>query len=213
MATKMNTVDWGGIDLICNQVKLATKPGQSGSATVISATELGFLDAVTAGTGAVSKALVLDANGDVAMPAAGLITGLAVPLVADGTTVTLTAANSGATVVMDSGAACAVTLPNAVPGLYYDFICPVTTHASTTVTCAASDFFEGTVFLLATDTDAVPFESTGDGSADDVLTLNGTTTGGAAGSFFTLRCVTADKWMISGTLLASGTLADVFSAP
>lgn len=39
----------------------------------LSDAELGFLDGVTAGTGAVSKALVLDANGDVSMPDLGSI--------------------------------------------------------------------------------------------------------------------------------------------
>lgn len=39
----------------------------------LSAAELGFLDTVVAGTGAVSKALVLDANGDVTMPDLGSI--------------------------------------------------------------------------------------------------------------------------------------------
>jgi hypothetical protein len=213
MPTKQKTYDWGGITLIVDQLKLATKPAQSGSATTISAAELTFLDAITAGTGAVSKALVLDANGDVAMPAAGLITGLARPIIADGTSISVTAAQSGGLIVCDSGAAATFTLPNAVVGLTYDIICPATTDASTFFNCAASDFFEGTIFTLATDTDAVPFESTGDGSADDRLTLNGTTTGGAAGSFLNLTCVTADKWMVSGTLLGSGSLADVFSAP
>lgn len=39
----------------------------------LSGTEAGFIDGVTAGTGAVSKALVLDANGDVTMPDLGSI--------------------------------------------------------------------------------------------------------------------------------------------
>ena len=39
----------------------------------LSSVEAGYLDSVTAGTGAASKALVLDANGDVAMPTGGMI--------------------------------------------------------------------------------------------------------------------------------------------
>lgn len=58
-------VDLGGLDLICNNVKIgATKPGQAG--TNISSTELGFIDGVTAGTAAASKAVVLDSSLNVA---------------------------------------------------------------------------------------------------------------------------------------------------
>lgn len=44
-----------------------------GAITGLSGTELGFLDGVTAGTGLASKAVVLDANGDVTMPDLGSI--------------------------------------------------------------------------------------------------------------------------------------------
>lgn len=54
-------VDYGGLDLICNSVKVgATKPGQAG--TQISSTELGYLDSVTAGTVTASKAVVVDSS-------------------------------------------------------------------------------------------------------------------------------------------------------
>lgn len=54
-------LDYGGLDLICNQVKVgATAPGQSG--TTLSGSEIAVLDGVTAGTVTASKALVVDAN-------------------------------------------------------------------------------------------------------------------------------------------------------
>lgn len=54
-------MDFGGLSLICKEVKVgATAPGQAGS--TISSTELGFLDGVTAGTAAASKALVLNSS-------------------------------------------------------------------------------------------------------------------------------------------------------
>lgn len=57
-------LDLGGLDVICNNVKVgATKPGQSG--TSISSSELGFIDGVTAGTVAASKAVVVDGSKDV----------------------------------------------------------------------------------------------------------------------------------------------------
>lgn len=54
-------LDYGGLDIIVNSVKVgATAPGQAGS--TLSSTELGFLDGVTAGTAAASKALVLNSS-------------------------------------------------------------------------------------------------------------------------------------------------------
>lgn len=52
----------------------------------LSSTELGFIDGVTAGTGAASKALVLDANGDVVMPSGGILGLSRATLAAAGTT-------------------------------------------------------------------------------------------------------------------------------
>lgn len=64
MATSTD-IDFGGLDLVCNNVKIgATAPGKAG--TTLSGTELTYLDSVTAGTAAASKAVVLDSNLDVA---------------------------------------------------------------------------------------------------------------------------------------------------
>lgn len=64
MATKTQTVDWGGItlkvkDLIIN----ASKPGAAGSA--LSTTELGYIDGLTPGTTTASKALVVGSSKNV----------------------------------------------------------------------------------------------------------------------------------------------------
>lgn len=61
--TRSKTVDWGGLKLSVNEIEIGvTKPGRVGTGSVLSGTELAFLDSVTAGTSAASKALVLDAN-------------------------------------------------------------------------------------------------------------------------------------------------------
>lgn len=57
-------IDLGGNTIICNNIKVgATGPGQSG--TDISATEIGYIDAITPGTVTLSKAVVVDANKDI----------------------------------------------------------------------------------------------------------------------------------------------------
>ena len=60
-----NEHDWGGLTLVVKDIKMnATAPGQSG--TLLSTTELGFVDGVTAGTVIASKAVVADSSLNVA---------------------------------------------------------------------------------------------------------------------------------------------------
>ena len=68
MATKANTVDWGGLTVILDQIKIAAKPGLSGASSTetISAAELIYLDAITAGTAIASHAMITDSNNDIA---------------------------------------------------------------------------------------------------------------------------------------------------
>lgn len=141
------------------------------------------------------------------------IDGFAPGIVADGTTVAITRDQLGKTVMLNSGAACAITLPKAKAGDQIKFVCSTTTHASTTITAASGEFFDGAIACQATDTDAAPTVSVADGSADDVLTLNGTTTGGINGSWVEMYCEADGVWHCIGYTLGSGTLADCFSAP
>lgn len=65
MTSWVKRIDMGGLDLIVNTIRFgATKPGQAG--TELSTTELGYLDGLTTGTVTASKALVVDANKDLA---------------------------------------------------------------------------------------------------------------------------------------------------
>lgn len=67
--------DMGGNTLILEDIKVgATAPGQAG--TSISSTELGFIDGVTAGTAAASKAVVLGASKEIATITTATITNL-----------------------------------------------------------------------------------------------------------------------------------------
>lgn len=76
MAIKSKTIDWGGNSLIVREILLATKPGQQGTAATIDATELGFLNAVTAGTATASKAVVLGASKEISTITTATITNL-----------------------------------------------------------------------------------------------------------------------------------------
>ena len=49
------------------------------------------------------------------------------------------------------------------------------------------------------------------GSTHIAATMNGTTTGGIIGSFLEFTCVTSTLWVVSGTVVASGTPATIFT--
>lgn len=89
-------VDWGGNTLITENIRVgATAPGQAG--TDISGTELTYLDAVTAGTAAASKAVVLGSSGEIATITSATITTLTSPTV-NATNIDLGASGTAGTV-------------------------------------------------------------------------------------------------------------------
>lgn len=49
------------------------------------------------------------------------------------------------------------------------------------------------------------------GSSNDVINLNGTTTGGIAGSYLTIQAIAANRYLVQGVLIGSGALATPFA--
>jgi hypothetical protein len=49
------------------------------------------------------------------------------------------------------------------------------------------------------------------GSSNDVINLNGTTQGGIAGSYLTIVAIAANRYLVQGVLIGSGTLATPFA--
>ena len=49
-------------------------------------------------------------------------------------------------------------------------------------------------------------------AASDTVTLNGTTTGGLAGTIITCKAIGANRWGVQGTAGGTGDLATPFSA-
>jgi len=77
---------------------------------------------------------------------------------------------------------------------------------SQTVTCGGSDKLVGELIVSGTTT--MGFASV----TNSIITLNATTTGGAArGSFITLIPLAAALWSVNGVLIGSGTVATPFS--
>lgn len=125
-------------------------------------------------------------------------------------TVTLTAAQSGQTFKLDAATGVVYTLPAPTVGLTYSF------QVTTSVTSNSHEVRTntGTVFIggvLAQIGSTTTFGFLADLAATQAYKSNGSTTGGLIGTHFTLTCVSATVWMISGINVGSGTASTPFT--
>lgn len=142
------------------------------------------------------------------------------PLTSQAATVQLTAAQSGSLCLFDSAAGIVYTLPAAAVGLEYSFACTVTITSGAMEVATkntGTEFIGGGVLVAGPDTPSAgagPKWFPANGSSHVALKSNGTTTGGAIGSYFTLTCVSTTLWICSGTVAAitGQTIATPFSA-
>ena len=147
-------------------------------------------------------------------------------IVTAGATLTLDPVLHGGKIVLVP-ATCAITLPTIVTtaypassgpgadpnsvnnlGVEYRLFFNVISAGATaqTVTCGGSDKLVGE--LIVSDTTTMGFASV----TGTIITLNATTTGGAArGSFITLIPLAANLMSVQGVLIGSGTVATPFS--
>jgi len=171
---------------------------------------------------------LVDASGNFTVPGTLGVTGVAtftgapvftaaptgqfkVPVISgSGATVTLTAAQSGATALFDRAAGIVYTLPAPVVGLYFDFIITttITSNSAKVITDAGTTLLQGTLIGGVTTT-PTPFY--GNASTHIAVTQNGTTTGGIFGTKLRFTCVTATLWDVQGVFQASGTIATPFA--
>lgn len=128
-----------------------------------------------------------------------------------GATVTLTAAQSGSTILFDRAAGIVYTLPVPVVGLQYTFIVTttITSNNAKVITDAGTTLVQGSVQEATTG--AAPNTYFGNGTTHIAIVMNGTTTGGILGSEVVFTCVSATLWQVSGSVNASGTIATPFS--
>jgi len=126
------------------------------------------------------------------------------------TTITLPAVNASTNPVQSGPGQDPNTLNNL--GASFTFFLPSTATAVKVIT-GAGDFLEGQVItgISATTPAGSIVMYAADGSTHRSINLNGTTTGGIGGSFFTVMPVTANTYMIYGKLIGSGTLATPFA--
>jgi hypothetical protein len=168
----------------------------------LSGTELGFLDGATAGAPVASKVQVAASDGSTPVIKAYVVdTAFASPYA-------LTAAQSGGICVFDNTAGAIFTLPAAAVGLTYDFVVAVASSSNShRVNCTSGDFIVGSVMMHATDDTGLSSAAAFNGSSHLAINLDSDATGRLAGSHFRLTAISGTQWLISGNLLATGTVA------
>ena len=123
---------------------------------------------------------------------------------------TLTANAHSGRVVRVNDADCKVTLPaitaNNIGTTYTIYIETAATDLD--IKTDGTDKFVGGLYTGVTNATGKTFIS---GASNDVITMNGTTKGGLAGSFVTATAITTAKYVVSGIILGSGTLVTPFA--
>jgi hypothetical protein len=200
--------------------------------------ELNYLDIATLGTGAASKAVVLDAGEDYTWPATGVLTygvlndgtttlaataleinrncdmsARLVALAATSLAVTV-AAHEGRTISLNhTGAASTATLPAATgSGAVFRFVVGAVNTSNHVVDLTSTDLMKGVVYQVDDDANAATAYSAK--STDNTLTLNGTTTGGQIGDWAEFVDIASGVYSVKGglTVPAGSNVADPFSA-
>ncbi len=130
------------------------------------------------------------------------------------TTLTLTPAlHAGRTLLVAPTGGLAITPPAATgTGNRYRIVCTAAVSGgSLTLNAklgAASDVFTGWIQSYK----ATTFTPYPTASNSNLITFNGTTTGGAAaGDWFEIEDIATNKWLITGYTIQSGTIATMFS--
>ena len=96
-------------------------------------------------------------------------------------------------------------------GVVYTIWVPTTIATSSLkIGTNGTDKFVGTLISVDTDTSDAVVGFTA-AAANDFINLNGSTTGGVAGSWVQIVAIAANKYMVTGTVLGTGTVATPFA--
>lgn len=96
-------------------------------------------------------------------------------------------------------------------GVVYTIWVPTTIAAySLKIGTNGTDKFVGTILGVDTDSSNALVAYTA-GATNDFINFNGTTTGGVAGSWVEIVAIAANKYMVNGIALGSGTVATPFA--
>ena len=149
------------------------------------------------------------------MPAGGFKSGDAKVLAA-GAGQLLTQADSGKTVVFGAAAATLIKLPAPELGMVFNFISAITATGDHEIQALTNDhgFLGGCTIMNTTADQTNAFSAATDGN-NDFITMNGSTTGGIAGSAWRIVAIldasAAKCWAAHGNLIGSGNTTTPFA--
>ena len=129
---------------------------------------------------------------------------------------TLTAADSGATCIFDTAAASTFTLPQPELGMKFTFISTITATGDHEIIAPTNGHgFLGGVLIMNTTADQCNAFSAATDGENDYFTMNGSTTGGIAGSRVECCAIlgagAAKSWAVHGTIIGSGNTTTPFA--
>ena len=97
-------------------------------------------------------------------------------------------------------------------GVVYTIWVPTTISTSSLkIGTDGTDKYVGTIVMNDVDSDGAALVGFSAAAANDFINLNGTTTGGVAGSWVRIVAIAANKYMVTGTVLGTGTVATPFA--
>jgi hypothetical protein len=97
-------------------------------------------------------------------------------------------------------------------GVVYTIWVPTTISTSSLkIGTDGTDKYIGTIIMNDSDTDGAALVGFFAAAANDFINLNGTTTGGVAGSWVQIVAIAALKYMVNGTVMGTGTVATPFA--
>lgn len=172
----------------------------NGTAITSTAAELNILDGVLATAAEINRAADTSTR-----------------LVAAGATLTVTEAlHDKKLIALDTAAGSICTLPAATgSGAVYRFVVTVTATSNSHIikVANANDFMAGFINVVDLDGTAAGMYK-GDGTADDTITMNRTTTGGVIGDEIEVVDLKANLFLVRGSLtcVAGSNIADPLSA-
>jgi hypothetical protein len=142
----------------------------------------------------------------------GAQTGLKTPII-NATSVdayNLDVLQSGSTIVLDRAAGFTVKLPNPEIGVYFDFVVKtsITSNTGLIRSRLVTQYWFGSIVSFDFDTLNTETQFSPD-ATDYAISMDGSTTGGLAGTAFRITCLAANTWNITGALVG----ATVFTSP
>lgn len=159
--------------------------------------------------------VTIDTSGNTAIPGTATLSGAVTQksnfISGSGATVTLTAAQSGSTILFDRAAGIVYTLPAPAVGLWFEFVATVsvTSNAYKIITDAGTTLLIGSIYNAVAAGTGTTF--IGNGTTHISVSQSGTTTGGLVGTSLVFTCVSSTLWEVQGVTLGSGTVATPFA--